>query len=342
MKRVKIDKLQCQKIGNMMASLKFRSDFYNRKFLRLKVDREKIMLAYLFASGICHQTHSLWNAKLNLKGWDYLEYVFGNLAEEDSKLLNVNYLSSISIKKLSDYLKPLFSENGNSKNCTLDRLDERSDFILDIAKVLDKKYQGKISSLIKLSDGYLSSRPTKSSTSNNGKGLYNLLNDFKAFKDPQKKKSTVFIKLLVNSGLTKIKDPENFVPDMDYHIQRVMLRMGCVEILDDKLRQKLINKEKVGSDKEIREACIEAVKIIAKSSIFPAFKMNDFFWPLGRSCCKELLLCRDGKCNKSPCTFELAVNLKSHKNCIFTDICKASINPKYQKFWQPQVETNYY
>lgn len=342
MRQVKINTIQCNKIGEILKTLEFRSGFYNRKFLRLKASKLKIMLAYLFASAICHQTHSLWNGKLNLKGWDYLEFVFGKLAEENSELLDVNYLSSLPIKELSIKLMPFFSENGNPKNCTLDRLDERSNFILDIVRVLNKKYQGKISKLINKSGGFLSSQPTRSTASNNSIGLYQLLNDFKAFRDPQKKKSTVFIKLLVNSGLIKIKDPENFVPDMDYHIQRVMLRMGCVEIIDDNLKQKLISKEKVDSDQEIRKACIDAVTIIAKNSSYPAYRMNDFFWPLGRSCCKELLLCRNHKCNKNPCTFELAINLKKHKNCVFDKVCKASTNPEYQKLWQPQVETNYY
>lgn len=342
MRQVKINTIQCKKIGEILKTLEFRPNFYNRRFLKLKSDKEKIILAYLFCSAICHQTHSLWNAKLNLKGWDYLEFVFGNLAETDSKLLDFDYLNSITSAKLAEKLKPFFSEDGNPDNCTLDKLVERSDFILDITKVLKDKYQGKITNLIKISDGFLSSQPTRSSASNNKTGLYILLRGFKAFKDPQKKKSTVFIKLLVNSGLINIKDLENFVPDMDYHIQRVTLRMGCVEILDDKLKHKLINKEKIESDKDIRNACIVAVKTIAKSSGFPTYKMNDFFWPLGRSCCKELLLCQDHKCNKNPCTFKLAIDLKQHKNCVFDKVCKASANPEYQKLWQPQVETNYY
>jgi hypothetical protein len=131
---------------------------------------------------------------------------------------------------------PLFSENSNPENCTLDRLDERSKFIIDIAKILNKKYQGKLSNLIKESNNLLNSH---TNTDNIHNGLYNLLKQFKAFGDPTFKKSTVFIQLLVNSNLMRIKDPQNFVPDMDYHIQRVMLRMGCVEILDENLKQKI-------------------------------------------------------------------------------------------------------
>ncbi|EKD56800.1 MAG: hypothetical protein ACD_58C00092G0014 [uncultured bacterium] len=339
MKQVEVDKIQCKNIGEIVRTLKFRPEFYDRKFLKLNANKEKTMLAYLFASAICHQTHSLWNAKLNLKGWDYLEYVFGSLAKKNSKLLNIDYLNSITRIELSEKLKPLFSEDSDPNDCTLDKLIERSDFILDITKVLYKKYNSKLSNLINISGGYLKHKISKS---DNQIGLYNLLRDFKAFQDPTCKKSTVFIKLLVNSGLIQIKDPKNFVPDMDYHIQRVMLRMGCIEILNEELKQKLVNKQKIESDTEIRNACIDAVKIIADDSGYPSYKMNNFFWPLGRSCCKELLLCQDHKCNKNPCTFELAISLKSHKNCIFVDVCKASSDPLYQKLWQPQVETNYY
>ncbi|MBU0530577.1 MAG: hypothetical protein KKC05_02785, partial [Nanoarchaeota archaeon] len=177
---------------------------------------------------------------------------------------------------------------------------------------------------------------------NKGQGLYELLDKFEAYRDPLKKKSTLFIKFLVEADLFEIKDTENLVPMMDYHMQRVLLRMGCVEILDADLKNKLLKRERIDSDEEIRSACVEALKIVSRVSGHDVTKMNDFFWPLGRSCCGEKTLCFDMRCSKSPCTFDLLVELASHEKCVFEGVCKGSLNQEYRSYWQPIVETHYY
>ena len=40
MQQIKVDKIQCKKIGEIVKTLNFRPDFYNRKFLKLKADKE--------------------------------------------------------------------------------------------------------------------------------------------------------------------------------------------------------------------------------------------------------------------------------------------------------------
>ena len=236
------------------------------------------------------------------------------------------------INKLPKKLKPIFADDSNPDNCTLDRLEERSRFLIEIGRILKEKYDNKIINLLDLSNNLLI---------NDGSGLYETLEQFEAYSDPLRKKSTILIKFLIDANLLKIKDPENFVPAMDYHMKKVLLRMGCVEV-DDDLRRKLINKEELESDKEIRNACVEAIKIISEFSRYEVIGMNDFFWPLGRSCCKEKTLCKDGECNKNPCTFNLIVDLDSHDRCLFERICKGSADENYQKLWQPIVETHYY
>ena len=214
----------------------------------------------------------------------------------------------------------------------LDRLAERADLLIEISKKLLDKYSGSISALLMMSNGYL----------NGERGIYNLLADFKAYADPFRKKSSLFITVTELARLLDIKDIDNLVPIMDYHIQRVLLRFGCVEILDSKLKHALMNREKIDSDEEIRFASIEAVKQIARHSGHPSTVIHDFLWPLGRSCCKENPLCKSGICDKNPCTFELFVKLPVHKKCVFEGVCKSSLSEEYIKLWQPMVETQYY
>lgn len=333
MNQAKINKEQCENIGNIVKNYKFRPSFYERELITFEAEEEAKARAYLYAAAICHQTHTLINKKLNLKGWDYLSSVFANLAKDNSNLLNPEDLSSLTIKELSNKFEILFSDDGNPKNCTLDKLSGRSAFLIQTAKIIREKYNNKITNLLRLSNGFLF---------NKGKGLYELLEKFPAYSDKLRKKSTVFIKLLEDSGLIKIKDPENFVPTMDYHTQRLMLRTGCIEITDRSLRKKLINKEKIESDEEIRESCIEAIKLISKVSGFKVTRLDDFFWSLARSCCREKILCQKKECDKNPCTFETFISLSSHDRCVLEKVCKGNVNEEYRKYWQPIVKTHYY
>ena len=249
-------------------------------------------------------------------------------------MLDIDFIISLSSSELVELLKPLFSDDNSVNNCTLDRLEERSEFIINIAKIIKEKFLGKAESLIKLSQGYLI---------NNGKGLYELLDYFVPYStDPLKKKSTAFVKFLEEANLIRIQDPENFIPIIDYHAQRVMLRMGCVEIMNLDLKEKLQKMQEIDSDIVIRSNCVDAIRIIAEESGFSIPQIDDFFWSLGRSCCKEMMLCRDGICNKKPCTFNSIIDLSEHNNCIFENTCEGSKNDEYAKFWQPIVKTNFY
>jgi len=331
--KVKLDLEQCERVADIIKKCKFKPSFCNRDFITLPIDKETKLRAYLYSVAICHQTHTLINQKLNLKGWDYIEYVFTNLAKDNSKLLKPDYLASLTVDELSNQLKSLFSDDGNPDNCTLDRLEERSKFLIETARVIKDEYKGEVNNLLNLSELKLL---------NKGKGLYEILEKIEPYSDPLRKKSTVFIKFIEEAGLAVIKDPENFIPIMDYHMQRVLLRLGCVEVLDINLQEKLRNKEKISSDVEVRNASVEAIKAISKIPGLNVANLNDFFWALGRSCCTEKTLCHDKKCCKKPCTFTLLVDLLSHNECIFQKICKGSSDEKYRKYWQPIVDTHYY
>lgn len=328
-----VNEEQCKLIAQRLAPLKFRKELLLREYLTFPADDETKLRVYLYSAAICHQTHTLINKKKNLKGWDYLEFVFSQLGRERSDILNPNVSAFMSAEELAKKLKPLFADDGNPENCTLDRLQQRADLLIDIARKLNEKYEGKVKNLLKLSGGYLI---------NNGKGLYELLHVFSAFVDPLKKKSTVAVKFMAESGLLKIKDPENIIPMMDYHMQRTLLRTGCIEIMDKELKQALRARRNLSSDKEIRNASVVAMQKIAKYANKSVLDMNDFFWPLGRSCCKEKTLCTDKACNKKPCTFFTFVEMESHDKCVFEEVCKGRKDKNYRDYWQPIIDTHYY
>jgi len=324
---------QCIKIGEILKQTDIRPEFYNREFLNFDADRETKLRVYFLSAAICHQTHNLHNSVLNLYGWDFMEYAFMKMLEAKNPILSPGYTSICKSCDIKQFLQKVFSHDGNPDYCTLDRLDERTEMLIEISGIVKEKYNGQISNLIDNCDGKLL---------NNGSGLYEVLAGFKAFSDPLKKKITFFVKLAVDGGVLRIKDTDNIIPIMDYHMQRVLLRMGCVEIKNENLKKSLCDRNKLISDAEIRNACIDAVRIIANKSGHGILKMNDFFWPLGRSCCNETTLCHNGNCIKSPCTFNSMVNISSHEKCIFEKYCKGAHDENYRLLWEPIVETHYY
>jgi len=327
-----VNKEQSEKIGETLKGYHIRSSFFDRPFLSLNASRETKLRMYFYAAGICHQTRSLIDKSRNLAGWEYLEDVFLKLALEDSNFLHPEYLASINTEDIVEQLQTLFSFDGQPKNCTLDRLEERARMLKEMAVLLNDKYGNNAVKLMDETDGLLY---------NNGKGFYENLGKLEAYCDPQKKKITFFLKLATDAKTIEIKDKQNIIPIMDYHMQRVLLRMGCVET-DKETRKKLINKDTFSSDTDIREACIESIKVIAETSGHGILSMNDFFWPLGRSCCNESPLCYSNSCSKNPCTFFTMVKLSEHKNCIFEKACKGAENENYRLIWEPMVETHYY
>ncbi|MDD5218473.1 MAG: GrpB family protein [Candidatus Omnitrophica bacterium] len=331
--RVEVNQKQCELIADRLRPLRFRREHFNRPFLTFKSGAETKLRAFLFASAICHQTHSLIYRKKNLKGWSCLEDTYTILGEVNSPLLDPEYISKLSVNELSELLKPVFAEDGSPENCTLDRLDERSAFLINISQQLKENYDGKVSNLLAESNGYLI---------NNGSGLYELLEELDGFTDPLKKKSTVFVQLVKNTNLIQIKDPESIEPVMDYHMQRLMLRTGCIEVKDEELKRALYERQNLESDSDVRLASVEAVRLMGRLAQKDFFEMDELLWSLSRSCCHEQPLCTAGHCNKTPCTFFTFIDLPEHERCIFDGICSGQNDESFRKYWQPVVETNYY
>lgn len=329
---VSVNGSQCQQLGVLLKGLSIRPEFLQRAFLNIPEDRETRLRVYLFSAAICHQTHHLYHPAKNLWGWEYMEYGFLEMVRLNKAMLNPGIIEVCSVEEVKEQLIIVFSPKGSIATSTLDRIDERVGMLKEICKDIRSNYKGKVTELIDSCKGLLI---------NQGLGLYEVLGRYKGFSDPQKKKITFFIKLATDAGVLFIKDPKNLLPIMDYHMQRVLLRMGCVEV-DDDLKSRLVNREVLASDHEIRTACMQALQIVAQVAGKGILQMNDYFWPLGRSCCNETTLCADHTCLKSPCTFYKMIEQSNHDSCIFESVCKGVSDKSYRQIWEPVVETHFY
>lgn len=324
---------QCLKVAECLKHYKFREWFYKRAFLNFTAPTETRYRAYFYSVAIGHQTHKLFSRKMSLWGWEYIEHVFTLLGKNNSPFLQRGIISSLSFSDLCKRLASLFSNDGSPLNTTLDRIGERASFLAEADYILENQYKGSLGNMLNSSKQYLLK---------NGEGLYKILSHFKAYSDPMRKKSTFLLKLLQDAGLIMVKDPGNFIPIMDYHMQRVLLRTGCVDVINERLASKLRKHQQINKDTVIRKACIEAFRIIASESGMPVVELNDFFWSLGRSCCHKKLLCQLGYCEKDPCTFSRIVEHDPHTNCSLESVCFGKEQEAYRQLWQPVVETHYY
>jgi hypothetical protein len=323
---------QCRQVAEILRHITFRDDFYNRPFISAPMSAEQKALMYFYAVGICHQTYALANPPKNLYGWDYLEAGFIKIFTENHPLSDNTFVARQTIAELRKLTEPVFTSEQTGATCTLDRLPERMQLLLDMALQLDNNHNGNVMQMLTQSKGL----------AGGDNGLYSLLSQFEAYRDPLRKKSSFLIKLLSDAGLFIIKDPENLVPVMDYHMQRVLLRSGCVQIPDARLMEILQKRLFCHEEPEIRKACIQAMKMIADGAGLPVLRLNDVFYMLGRSCCLETPLCQSGKCSKTPCSLTLSIYLNDHSHCLIEKACLGAKNPEIRKLWHPVTETHYY
>lgn len=328
MRKVLIDSNQCENIGKTVSSLDFKDSFLERDFLSIDIAEELKVAMYYYAVGICHQTYHLKNQELNLYGWDFLEYGFIEMVKNKAQLFDANYLVQLSTTQLAKEIRPFFAPQNIADNCTLDHLEERCNLWIQMAQLIK--------------DSGLSHLEYIQNSNGDANYFYEKLKHTEAYSDPLQKKTSFLMKLLEDAKLIKFTNQENLIPIMDYHMQRVLLRTGCVEVLDEDLKLALQTRLKIQDEQELREACISAMKLIAQQSGYSVFKMNDVFYTMGRSCCNEEMLCQKGSCEKSPCSLTLAVVLDQHQQCIFESCCHGKNDEDYRKYWQPQVSTHYY
>ena len=328
---VKVNEEQCQALGRVLAGYSFRDDFYQRPFLSLPFSPEEKARMYFFSVGICHQTWHLAHPAANLYGWDYLEDGFIRIFREGSWLSDPVSISRATQQSIAEGLASYFIPD-TANVSTLDRIEERAALYHDMASKLVHNYKGKVFDLLLLSGGRVGGE----------KGFYQLFRVFEAYSDPLYKKTSFLLKLLTDASLFSVDDPENLIPVMDYHMQRVLLRSGAVEVLDPTLREALVKRSALPSDTLIREACINASKLVAASAGRGVLQMNDVLYMMGRSCCFEQPLCSSGRCAKQPCSLTRTLQLENHHSCIFSEVCRGASLPEYRQLWNPVVRTHYY
>ena len=270
-----------------------------------------------------------------LRGGDYLLAACRRRFDSDQDFFTADRMKSIE----EDGLKALLSDDGTPDHSTIDRVAERVGLLRNCARVLLKRFEGNIMMIYNVSEGYLIRR--------DGKGLPNLLKNFRAYSDPVEKKSFLLLLYLNESGIWKIGDLENLKIAVDYHIMRIALRAGMINLVDNALASRLLQRKRVkqSEDSEVRKTVREACSLLSKYSGHSAFEIDTMLWNMGRSCCfyEDDPICDVRLCHKrDKCSFIKATNYLCLGKCIFDGACLGSRSDRYRKLWETNIYTEYY
>jgi sugar/nucleoside kinase (ribokinase family) len=121
--------------------------------------------------------------------------------------------------------------------------------------------------------------------------------------DPLRKKANLLAIILANrpEHFLQVTDPHNIEPIVDYHMMRVSLRTGCVQILDQDLERR--NKARLWIDApeeyEIRHATSQAIRQIVQQTSSTVAAIDGLFFKVGRTWCLET---EEPKCEECPLT----------------------------------------
>lgn len=294
-KRITIDKKRLEKIGGLLEKLRFS---HPDGLAPTKINQESDLFLIYILVGICHQFN-----------WNYLLRSLDKIRKVTPTKFTPEYLAKISHQELTSWLV------GYPKKERLNKKFKRAILVRNMAQVLLKNYEGKVLNLLKKAKGEIG-----------GKGrVYSLLRKSVAYsEDPLFKKASVFVDVIEDLGLARFTDWENYIPPIDYHIARILLRTEIIKILDPKMFSKLLKYKPVKEEEDIliRGAAIRAIKLMAGSSPKKRKTIQGLLWCLGRDCChEEIPHCQS--CNLKNCSCKMYIAFTCNGNCFLKEACYA-------------------
>ena len=334
MKSIAVNQTQCEALAQRLAEVQVRPDeFVGRPIDREEKRREANLFFYLIA--ICQSTRTLQGTLDGTwyRGWDYMVRAARRMLAQDPDYFSASRMAQMT----ADELLGVFSDDLAPEHSTLDRVEERVHQLHDCARILEEHYEGDISILYEKAKGRLQGRG----------GILERLSAFRAYSDPVQKKSFLFIMFAAKSGVWDIVDLDALKVAIDYHIMRIALRSGMIEVWDHDLAAKLRSRQEVSAetDNRIRAAVREACDLLIEHSGRSVFDVDNILWMMGRNCCfyDHDPICGDNPCFKTDkCSFIRGIEYDCPGACLFDGICRGSREPAYRELWESTLYTEFY
>jgi hypothetical protein len=281
--RVNLNNTQIQKVADKIAALSEVSPFQFVSPVLPPIDHPKT-LDYFFAATV-HQ-FSFWsthNQKYDQpllaplggtmhKGSDYLWESFRLALEKDEDFCSPERQANLSTNEFTEILR---DDNGNNPMPALELHLEES-----------RRY-GKDMLALGLTPNSIIENVSKSI--NPLQTFLKLLDNVGGYKEDPLRKKSGLLALILNQRpeqFLTIHEHEQVDPVIDYHAMRLCLRVGLINVLDEKLSVKLIDRKIVSPSEEwaVRYASYRAREQIVKLSGKSEGAVDYFFFNARNSC----------------------------------------------------------
>ena len=299
---------------------------------------EEIGNFYLLLVSISHQTSPRGKLPLEgiaagrrLRGWDYLFAKLEEAVRRDPNLLSPDSWARIT----SGDLQAVFRDEQFG-----DRLSDsegRASLINDLGRIMVERSWKSAKQMYDAAGGRIATGDTN---------LLALLSQFRAYRDPVRKKIYFFLALMQNSGTWVYVDADHLGAPVDYHEVRGHLRIGTVQIRDAVLHAKLLEGGEVTAEEDIniRQTVHEALMFLSqRSGKRNPSQLHYLFWNVFRSCCtRENPHCYScpPTCSLPPRYVPFALFPDGSRHCPFSEICQSA--GREPKLLEHNVVTDFY
>jgi hypothetical protein len=322
--RFQRDDDRVRQFAESLSGLKFSSGIAGEMAPASALKDEDLFRVFLWTAAICHSTKGALGGKFNgvfYKGWDYLLRAFLFSAEADPDSVSPERMQGISAKALKDLLEGHASE----ATVAFPDLDRRAAMLATTADELLTKFDGKLFSL--LAQGKWEICTTG--------GVYEQLQELTVFGDVQRKKSTALLVSIFYSARASLNGTQNAEPMVDYHRMRLLLRMGCIRVSDNKIIDQLQNQYPADEDveSEIRSLAHDISRDLPRLAGLNAFDVDVVLWAHARSCCRNAPLCISRRFENR--SFSRFVDSADESRCVFTSSCGGASDQQLRSLWEP-------
>jgi hypothetical protein len=338
---VTISSAQCQRLGHRLGELQPKAETFleSTLFPAPGYDREEVAHFFFFITGIDHRTSPLnqsFEGTINgrhFQGADLLWHLSLRKFNENPQSFHPEAMAQITDEMVADWYSVK-----HPVQVTIRNPEERAALLRNGGKLLLERHEGSVLNLLEKAERRVSAHPEKANS-----GLLHLLSQFKAYEDPARKKSYLFLKFLLRRNLWTIIDEDQIRIPVDNHLTRIALRTNIITVSSE-LAELLRAHVPISLDIDVmlREKIGDAYSQVGQFAKRSVLELDDFFWHFGRQCCVITNpICVSG-CTTNCFVVEQLLQVSCRGKCPLSTICPASTNDEHRELVEPKLDTWYY
>jgi hypothetical protein len=331
---VKVDAGVCAGLATLLRSREIPPDAEERK---PDVPADVVGNFFLALVAICHQTSPVKGRPLQglvdgriRRGWDYLLPRFEAAAQAAPEILEPADWCEFTARQLGG----IFHDEKYGNRLT--DHEGRAVLLRDLGAHMLAWGWRRVDALYHHCEGRVATGQPN---------LLGMLARLRAYRDPLRKKSLLFLSLMRNTHSWQYEDDENLGPPVDYHEVRGHLRLGTVRVTSRELERKLRRGGEVTAEEDlaIRSAVYDAIMLLARESgLHNPSQLHYLFWNVLRVVCgrRSPQCLRVGPRTKLPQRYVPLTVHTGGNRCPFSSVC-ASAETK-DRYVEHVFETDFY